>query len=70
LVINANEYGVNTPKYLTLPAPMEFNTLASGCFWGFSDKKTPKCTWLCTGISPLLFGLRTWLKRQKMRQVF
>jgi len=40
-----------------------FNTVASGCFWGFS-KKIPKRTWLCTVISPLLFGLRTWSKRQ------
>ena len=33
-------------------------------------KKTPKRTWLCAGISPLLFGLWTWSKRQKTRQVF
>jgi len=46
------------------------NTLASGCFRGFLEKKLPKCTWLCTGISPLLCGLRTWLKRQKTQQVF
>ena len=26
--------------------------------------------WLCMGISPLLFGLRTWSKRQKTWQVF
>jgi len=30
---------------------------AFGDFW----RKTPKRTWLCTGISPLLYGLRTWL---------
>ena len=35
-------------------------TLASGWIRGFSGKKTPKRTWLCAGISPLLFGLRTW----------
>ena len=46
------------------------NTLALGCFWGFSKKKTPKRAWLFAGISPLLYGLRTWSKRQKMRQVF
>jgi len=27
-------------------------TLASGCFGDF-QKKTPKRTWLCTGISPV-----------------
>jgi len=37
---------------------------------GTFGKKTPKRTWLCAGISPLLVGLRTWLKRQKMWQVF
>jgi len=26
-------------------------------------------TWLCAGISPLLYGLWTWSKCQKMRQV-
>jgi len=30
----------------------------------------PKRMWLCVGISPLLYGLRTWSKRQKTRQVF
>jgi len=45
------------------------NSLASGCFRGFSEKM-PKRTWLCTGISPFLFGLRTWSKRQKMQQIF
>jgi len=45
------------------------NTLASGCFRGFSEK-TLKRTWLCAGISPFLFGLRTWSKRQMTRQVF
>jgi len=33
-------------------------------------KKTPKRTWLCAGISLLLYGLRTWSKHQKTRQVF
>jgi len=33
-------------------------------------KKTSKRTWLCMGISPLLYGLRIWSKRQKTRQVF
>ena len=47
-----------------------FNTLVSGCFRRFSEKKTPKRTWLCTEISPLLFGLRTWSKCQKTWQVF
>jgi len=30
----------------------DINTSASGRFWGFL-KKTPKCTWLCAGISPV-----------------
>jgi len=37
---------------------------------GIFGKKTPTRTWLCARISPLLFGLRTWSKRQKTRQVF
>ena len=42
------------------------------CSYAFGDfrKKTPKRTWLCAGISPLLYGLRTWSKRQKTQQVF
>jgi len=47
-----------------------YNSLSSGCFRGFSKKKALKRTWLCARISPLLFGLRTWSKCQKMRQVF
>jgi len=38
--------------------------------FGDFRKKTPKRAWLFAGISPLLYGLRTWSKRQKMRQVF
>jgi len=45
------------------------NTLGSGCFRGIW-RKTPKCMWLCAGISPLLYGLQTWSKRQKTWQVF
>jgi len=48
-------------KFLTLWHPGGF-----GDFW----KKTPKRTWLGAGISPFLYGLRTWSKRQKMWQVF
>jgi len=33
-------------------------------------KKTPKRMWPSAEISPSLHGLRTWSKRQKMRQVF
>ena len=36
------------------------NTLASGCFQGFSEKKTPKRTWLCAGISLVWYALQTW----------
>jgi len=28
----------------------KLNTLASGCFRGFSRKKTPKRMWFCMGI--------------------
>jgi len=37
---------------------------------GIFGKKAPKRTWLFSGISPLLYGLRTWSKRQKTREVF
>jgi len=47
-----------------------FNTLASGCFRGFSDKNSPECMWLCAGISLLLYRSRTWSKHQKTQQVF
>jgi len=33
-------------------------------------KKTPKRTWHCAGISPLLHALQTWKKSQKTQQVF
>jgi len=46
---------------LTLWGPAAFGDL--------KKNKAPKRTWLCTGISPLLYGLRTWSKRQKTRQV-
>jgi len=26
---------------------------------GFAGKKTPKCTWLCVGISPVRYALQT-----------
>jgi len=38
---------------------LQFNSLVSGCFRGFSEKKTPKCTWLCVGISLVWYGLQT-----------
>jgi len=38
--------------------------------FGDFQKKMPKRTWLCAGISPLLYGLRTWSMRQKTWQVF
>jgi len=44
------------------------NTLASSCFQGFSERNPHKRTWLCVGISLLLFKLRS--KRQKTWQVF
>jgi len=51
-------------------APAGLNTLTSGLI---QKKQTAKKqlirTWLCTGISPLLYGLWTWSKCQKTRQV-
>jgi len=45
---------------------LQINTFAPGRIRGFSEeKKMPKRTWLWAGISPLLYGLRTWSKRQK-----
>ena len=43
-------------------------TLRAGWFWGFSAKKTPKRTWLCAWISPLLFALATRRMSQKRIQ--
>ena len=33
------------------------NSLASGCFWGFSEKKTRKRAWLCARILPVRYAL-------------
>jgi len=35
------------------------NSLASARIQGFLEKKTPKRTWLCTGISPVWYALQT-----------
>jgi len=45
-----------------------FNTLISGLIQAVHKKQLDR-TWLCAGISPLLYGLRTWLKYQKTWQV-
>ena len=45
------------------------NTLAPGWFSRFSAKKTPKRTWLCGWISPLLFALATRRNCQNTRPV-
>jgi len=37
---------------------VSINSLASGCFRGFSEKM-PKCTWLCAGISLVRDALQT-----------
>jgi len=34
------------------------NSLVSARFWEFSEKKTPKRTWLCAGISPVRYAHR------------
>jgi len=39
-------------------------------FRDFRKKKTPKRTWLCTGISPVRYALQTRQKSQKTWQVF
>jgi len=44
----------NVRLWLTLWRPAAF---------GDFREKTPKRTWLCAWISPLLYGLRTWSKR-------
>jgi len=45
-----------------------FNTLTSGLIQAVHKKQLIR-TWLCAGISPLLYRLRTWSKCQKMQQV-
>jgi len=45
-----------------------FNTLTSGLIQAVRKKQLDR-TWLCVRISPLLYGLRTWSKCQKTRQV-
>jgi len=55
----------------SLKAGPEQRLIVFVCFFAaFEDfrKKTLKRTWFCTGISPLLYGLWTWLKRQKTQQ--
>jgi len=44
------------------------NTLMSGLIQAVRKKQLDR-TWLCVGISLLLFGLRTWSKCQKTQQV-
>jgi len=41
-----------------------------GGFGHFRKKTLPNRTWLCASTSQLLFGLRTWSKHQKTRQVY
>ena len=41
------------------PGSEDLNTLASARIREFSKKKTPKPTWLCTGISPVWYALQT-----------
>ena len=55
---------------LRLRLVLVFNTLAPGWIRVFSEKKTPKWTWFCAGITGFLYGLWTWSKRQKTQQVF
>jgi len=38
---------------------MSFNSLVSARIQGFSEKKTPKRTWLCAEISLVLYALQT-----------
>jgi len=45
-------------------------TLGRPAAFGDFRKKTPKHTWLCAGVSPLLYELQTWLNHQKTWQVF
>jgi len=41
----------------------------SGLIQAVCKKKQLDRTWLCAGISPLLYGLRTWSKCQKTQQI-
>jgi len=41
-----------------------FNTSTFGLIQAVRKKQLDR-TWLCAGISPLLYGLRTWLMCQK-----
>jgi len=42
----------------------KINTLMSGLIQAVRKKQLFRM-WLCAGISPLLYGLQTWLKHQK-----
>jgi len=66
--MTALEHAITVQRSIAITSEIRhFGTrVDSGIFW----KKTPKRTWLCAGISPLLYGLRTWSKPQKTRQVF
>jgi len=44
------------------------NTLTSGLIQAVRKKQLGSM-WLCAGISPLLYGLRTWSKCQKTQHV-
>jgi len=70
---------MNTPtvawhiKHMALSPTLQQKCIPTHCLltlWrptAFGDfrKRKSKRMWLCTGIPPFLFGLRTWLKRQK-----
>jgi len=60
----AQEFLWSSKCYWPVKSLTLWHSAAFGDFW----KKTPKRTWLCAGISPLLYGLQTWSKRQKTRQ--
>jgi len=49
---------------------VSINTLTPGLIQVVRKKNQLDRTWLCAGISPVLYRLRTWLKCQKTRQVF
>ena len=54
------QYSLKIVQYHYLSSFTEIlNTLASAKIRGFSEKKTPKHTWLCTGIALVQYALQT-----------
>jgi len=60
------QYSLKIVQYHYLSSFTEIlNTLASAKIQGFSEKKTPKHTWLCAGIALVQYALQT---RQSLKR--